>query len=128
MIGGGVLVRSSARFQNPRLVVLRVAWKEKVLEERRLAADISLAMVMSSKISPEPEPSLGPAVAGRMHGDEAAVAGCEPVAQMLLALSLSRTWRITSASRDTSVSIGAASSCNAARMRWKILGLGFGKC
>ena len=93
--GGGVRVRSSAMFQWARLLVERVAWKEKVLDERRLAAEISLAIVISSDNSPEPV-SLGPAVAvGRRLGEDVVVVACDGVMQMLFcaaaALSLSRT-------------------------------------
>ena len=132
--GGGVWVRSSAKFHIPKLVELRAAWNENVLDERRLAADMFslMAIETSSGVSPEPllQLSFVPAlIMGRRLGDEVVVVGCEiGVLQILseaaLALSLSRTWRITSASRDTSVSIGAASSRRAARIRWRFLGLG----
>ena len=58
-----------------------------------------------------PAPAVAVALAGVMRGDRS--------------MSLSRTWRITSASRCTSASMGVLSSARAARIRAKPLVLGF---
>jgi len=68
---------------------------------------------------------MGPAVAAKKLGDEAVVAGPEARKVGSTSASLSRTWRITSASRLHSVSTGEPSSCSAARIRAKFFGLGY---
>ena len=67
---------------------------------------------------------MGPAVAANKLGDEAVVAAPETRKVGSTSGSLSRTWRITSASRLLSVSTGEPSSCSAARILAKFLGLG----
>ena len=74
-----------------------------------------------------PAGRVGPAVVGARLGEEQEVAGRECEVERdasALSASDSRTWRITSASRRTSVSMGAPSSRRAALMRAKFLDLG----
>lgn len=118
--GGGVRIRSSKLFQNVGPPEFLMAWCENALEERRLewsSMFIAGSSEMFSRLS------NGPTVAVRF-GEDVAVVGCEWQRFISLSASLSRTCRITSASRRTSLSIGAPSSRRAARMRAKPLVFG----
>ena len=123
--GGGVRILSSKVFQKSTPAECLIAWFEKLLDiEERLLAIPSVFMISSESMSSIA--STGPVVAGYKLGDEAVVWGCEGKIAVSTSLSLSRTWRITSASLRTSVSTGALSSWSAARIRAKVLVLGCG--
>ena len=59
-----------------------------------------------------------------MLGEDAVVVGCEGSCRDTSSPSLSRTWRMTSASRLASASTGAPSSCSKALMREKFFDFG----
>jgi len=121
--GGGVWRRSSEKVsQNFLPLELRIACCLKLLDKPLSVegVDEESAIISSSGISPR-DSCVGPNV-----GDERAVAeawregafvGSGPI-------SLSRTWRTTSASLLTSVSMGALSSARAALIRAKPFGFG----
>lgn len=77
----------------------------------------SMSIPVSSGISSS---SFSPGTVGRRLGEEFAVV--DP--SWPVVLSLSRTWRMISASRWTSLSMGALSSRSSARMRPNCLDLG----
>ena len=110
--GGGVLILSSKLFQKSGPVEFRKACVEKLTEGLR------------SPGASRPMMSVNSSIASICAGEDAAVTFCEgPVVDSGLG-SLSRTCRMTSASRRLSLSTGETSSCNAARTRANIFGLG----
>lgn len=121
--GGGVLMRSSKLFQKFTPPECLMAWFVNALEDR-LLIESSLSDESSGIFS---ELSMGPAVTGPRFGEEAVVVGCDGCRLMSPSASLSRTCRMTSASRLTSVSIGAPSSKRAARIRFRFLDFGYGR-
>lgn len=72
-IGGGVRMRSSNVFQNPKPPELRIAWLVKVLEDDRRLIECSLLTIKSSGLRSRESEGVG-AVAWRL-GDEAVVVG-----------------------------------------------------
>jgi hypothetical protein len=122
--GGGVLWRSSANVsQNFLPLELRMACCLKLLEMPRSVdgVDEESAMISSSWMSPSDS------CVGTILGEEGPAAGAGGVLCLVgsISISLSRTCRTTSASRRTSVSIGALSSASAARILAKPLVLGY---
>ena len=111
--GGGVRYLPSKEFQNSIPPEFVVAWRRKLFGNGladKGATDspaLSDASPLGIRAGRDGNPD------GTREGDTGANPG-----------SLSRTWRITSASRLASLSIGVHSSNNAARMRAKVLVLG----
>jgi hypothetical protein len=121
--GGGVWRRSSEKVsQNFLPLELRIACCLKLLDKPLSVdgVDEESAIISSSGISPR-DSCVGPKV-----GDEKAAAGAWREGGLICSgpISLSRTWRTTSASLLTSVSIGALSSARAALIRAKPFGFG----
>jgi hypothetical protein len=117
--GGGVRLFSSVKVsQNSLPFELRIACSLKLLESPE---EIS-AMISSSGI-----PSNESCVVGPRLGEECVVVVVDNEEFRIgsRSISLSLVWRTTSASRRTSVSIGALSSARAARMRAKPFVLGY---
>ncbi len=116
--GGGVRLFSSVNVsQNSFPFEFRIACCLKLLD----SPDDTSAMMSSSGM-----PSNESCVVGPKLGDECVVVlvdneGCRARSR---SMSLSRVWRTTSASRRTSVSIGALSSARAALIRAKPFVLG----
>jgi hypothetical protein len=116
--GGGVRLFSSVKFsQNSLPFEFRIACCLKLLE--RLAP--ASAMISSSAM-PSNDSCVGPRL-----GEECVVVVVDIDGRRVgsRSMSLSRVRRTTSASRRTSVSIGALSSARAARIRAKPLVLGY---
>lgn len=86
------------------------------------AAASSMSMPLSSGMSSR---SFRPGTVGKRLGEEFAV--MDPSRPVVDVVSLSRTWRMISASRLTSLSTGALSSINSARMRPNCLDFGCGR-
>jgi hypothetical protein len=117
--GGGVRVFSSVKVsQNSLPFEFRIACCLKLLERPVVASDI---------ISSSAMPSNESCVIGPRLGEECVVVVVDMEGRRVgsSSISLSRVRRITSASRRTSVSIGALSSARAARIRAKPLVLGY---
>ena len=117
--GGGVRMRSSKLFQKWTPPECLIAWDVKALEERRLSREMSsgMALVLSVVMGAE----------GAKVGEEQKVVGCDCArGGRLISLwaSPSRTCRMTSASRRTSVSMGAPSSSREAFTRANVLDFG----
>lgn len=115
--GGGVCARLPS-FQKPRPLELRIAPKLKAAKMPRVEV-LSRLMLLSlpSSGTPSKGPSR-PGTVGSRDGEDCAVIEGR-------SSSFSRTWRMISASRRNSLSIGAASSHSSALIRPNCLDLGY---
>ena len=111
----------SMRFQNSIPAPLRDAWRLKFIPRPLVV----LLELLGSESSANMSSCALSCTAGKRLGLDAAVAvPGRSRSRSATLLSRSRTWRIVSLSRRISVSIGAASSARAARMRAKPFVLG----
>ena len=116
--GGGVC--AARWFQKPLLTELRPVFRLPSAPKSPLVVEPSRLILLSlpSSGTPSSGPS-SPGTVGSRLGDDCAVTDVRSVST-----SLSRTWRIISASRRNSLSTGAASSNSSALMRPNCLDFG----